>query len=106
MERVLSVLKKWTGKSEEEIRGEMRLELEELELEVSALKKLLKEGMECGKGAGEVVAATEVKEEEKPKAKGKAGGSKKKTTTTMAMETTEGGGEVKEEEKVKRKEKN
>ena len=42
MESVLRTMKKMTGKSEEELRKEMKQELEELEKEVSAMKELLK----------------------------------------------------------------
>ena len=68
MESVLRKMMKMTGKSEEEMRNEMRQELVELEREVSAVKELLKTKQTPKAKGGKKKAETEG-EETKAKAK-------------------------------------
>ncbi len=88
MESVLRTMMKMTGKSEEELRNEMRQELEELEREVSALKELLKTKPTPKAKGGKKKAETEGEEqkaekEEKPK-KAKAAPKKKAVVAAEA----------------------
>ena len=85
----MRTMKKMTGKSEEELRDEMRTELEALEREVSALKELLKTKptpkAKGGKKATEGEEKPKATEgEEKPKAK--RASPKKKTAVTAVVE--------------------
>ena len=103
MESVLRTMMKMTGKSEEELRNEMRQELEELEREVSALKELLKTKPTPKAKGGKKKAETEGEEqkaekEEKPK-KAKAAPKKKAVVAAEAsvVSITEGAAVTDEE---------
>ena len=119
MESIMRVMKEITGRSEEELKALMKRELEEMEAEVSIMKKKLTEGGskkkepetnedseegEKGKAAVSAVEGEEPKESvnkkavetEKPKAKG---GAKKKAVAVSGTEGTEG---VEERRKWKR----
>jgi hypothetical protein len=69
---MMRLMTKMTGKGEEELRMEMKNELEEMEREVSAMKELLKAKPKGGK-------KKEPKEAKEPKAKKVAAPIKKKT---------------------------
>ena len=104
MESVLRRMMKMTGKSEEELRNEMRQELEELEREVSALKELLKTKPTPKAKGGKKKAETEGEEqkdvkEEKPK-KAKAAPKKKAVVAAegSVVSITEGAAAVTDEE--------
>ena len=96
MESVLRTMKKMTGKSEEELRNEMRQELEELEREVSALKELLKTkptpkakgGKKKAETEGEEQKDEKAEKEEKPK-KAKAAPKKKAAAAVVEVHEPE-----------------
>ena len=78
MESVLRTMMKMTGKSEEEMRNDMRQELEELEREVSAVKELLKTKPTPKAKGGKKKAETEGEEQKDEKAEKKKSQKKRK----------------------------